>query len=186
MPVIKGLLAQQASVWAIVAAILLIALGAAIVIAPAATSLLTVVVLAWFVIAGGLAHVFSALGSSSVWSALLKVLVGIAYFVTGIALGTHPLWGAATLTLVVTVTFAFEGFVAVATYLGEPAGDRSGWTLFNGIVTLILTWTIWSGWPGSSLWVLGTLVGANLLVAGVSRLQLALAARRFQRLIESA
>jgi uncharacterized membrane protein HdeD (DUF308 family) len=37
---------------------------------------------------------------------------------------------------------------------------------------------IWSHWPSSSVWAIGTLVGVNLLMTGISRLMLGFAARR--------
>jgi uncharacterized membrane protein HdeD (DUF308 family) len=54
---------------------------------------------------------------------------------------------------------------------------RSGWFLFDGVVTLILAVMIWRTWPSSSAWVIGTLVGISMLFSGVSRLALSLAAR---------
>jgi len=37
---------------------------------------------------------------------------------------------------------------------------------------------IWFHWPSSSVWAIGTLVGVNLLMTGISRLMFGLAARK--------
>ena len=52
------------------------------------------------------------------------------------------------------------------------------WLLIDGIVTLILALMIWRSWPQSSIWVVGTLVGISMILSGVSRLMLSLAAKR--------
>jgi len=180
MNIIKGLIAREASGWSLAAAILLIVLGAAALVAPAVTSFAAVTVIAWLVIVGGIAHLLSAFGSDTFRSAVWQVLVGVVYFVAGVAIQSHPLWSLASLTLVIGAAFAVQGVLAIAAFLVAPSPDRSGWMLFNGIVTLVLSWVIWSGWPVTSLWVLGTLVGVNLLVTGISRLMLSLIARRIQ------
>lgn len=180
MTIIERLVAREASGWSIAWAILLIVLGAAAVAAPVVTSFAAVMVIAWFVIFGGFTHVLAAFGSTSVWSAMWTVLVGIAYLIAGVAIQTHPFWGLASLTLVISAAFAAQGVLAIAAYLIGPLPDRSVWTLFNGVVTLILSGMIWAGWPVSSMWVLGTLVGVNLMVTGASRLALSLTARRIQ------
>jgi len=50
--------------------------------------------------------------------------------------------------------------------------------LLNGIVALLLGGLIWVQWPSSSAWAIGTLVGVNLVVTGISRLMFGLAGRR--------
>jgi uncharacterized membrane protein HdeD (DUF308 family) len=54
----------------------------------------------------------------------------------------------------------------------------SGWLLLDGIITLILAIIIGWTWPGSTLWVIGTLVGISIFFSGVTRLMLSLTARR--------
>jgi uncharacterized membrane protein HdeD (DUF308 family) len=50
--------------------------------------------------------------------------------------------------------------------------------LASGIVSVILGVLIWAQWPVSGLWVIGLLVGIQLLFTGWSLVMLALAARR--------
>jgi len=53
--------------------------------------------------------------------------------------------------------------------------------LLNGIVALVLGLMIWLQWPSSSIWAIGTLVGVNLLLTGVTRLMVGLTGRRLTR-----
>jgi uncharacterized membrane protein HdeD (DUF308 family) len=48
----------------------------------------------------------------------------------------------------------------------------------DAIITLVLAIIIWRTWPANAGWVLGILVGFSMLLSGVSRLMLSLAARR--------
>jgi uncharacterized membrane protein HdeD (DUF308 family) len=49
----------------------------------------------------------------------------------------------------------------------------------NAIITLLVGGLIWFHWPSSSVWAIGTLVGVNLLMTGISRLMFGVAARKF-------
>jgi len=51
----------------------------------------------------------------------------------------------------------------------------------NGIVALALGLMIWLQWPSSSIWAIGTLVGVNLLLTGITRLMVGLTGRRLTR-----
>jgi uncharacterized membrane protein HdeD (DUF308 family) len=43
---------------------------------------------------------------------------------------------------------------------------------------LLLGCLIWFHWPSSTVWAIGTLVGVNLLMTGITRLMFGLAARK--------
>jgi len=45
--------------------------------------------------------------------------------------------------------------------------------IVNGILALIIAFIIWSGWPQTSYWVIGLLVGINLLFYGITRILIA-------------
>jgi uncharacterized membrane protein HdeD (DUF308 family) len=69
----------------------------------------------------------------------------------------------------------------IITYFRLRSEQASGWILFNGIVALILGALIWLHWPSSSVWAIGTLVGVNLLLTGITRLMVGLTGRRLIR-----
>jgi hypothetical protein len=52
-----------------------------------------------------------------------------------------------------------------------------GWMLVSGLADLALAAIIIMGWPTSVAWVLGLLVGINLLTSGWAVVMVALAAR---------
>ena len=42
------------------------------------------------------------------------------------------------------------------------------------LVALVLGFMIWASWPSDATWVVGTLVGINFLVSGISRLMISI------------
>ena len=43
-----------------------------------------------------------------------------------------------------------------------------GWVLFSGLVDVLLAFIILSGFPGTATWVIGLMVGINLVMMGVA------------------
>jgi uncharacterized membrane protein HdeD (DUF308 family) len=87
--------------------------------------------------------------------------------------------GVLSLTIVLTAFFIVEGvFQAAAALIYREAMPTSwGWMLLSGLADLVLAAIIIMGWPGSAVWVLGLLVGVNLLTSGFAVVMVALAAR---------
>jgi uncharacterized membrane protein HdeD (DUF308 family) len=75
------------------------------------------------------------------------------------------------------VIFAM-GVFDIITYFRLQRERPSGWMLVNGIAALVLGILIWVHWPSSSAWAIGTLVGVNLLLTGITRLIFGVAGRR--------
>jgi uncharacterized membrane protein HdeD (DUF308 family) len=94
---------------------------------------------------------------------------------------THPGVGVASLTLVLGIVFFAEGVADVILYFSVPKVDGSGWVLWDGIITLVLGVMIWTGWPSTSVWLIGTLVGISLIMTGTTRLMMALAFRKLAK-----
>jgi uncharacterized membrane protein HdeD (DUF308 family) len=80
---------------------------------------------------------------------------------------------------VLTAFFIVEGiFQAVAALIYRDGMPRSwGWMLVSGLADLALAAIIIMGLPGSVTWVLGLLVGINLLTSGWAVVMVALGAR---------
>jgi len=96
----------------------------------------------------------------------------------GIAILGNPFWGIATIALVLGVTLAVEGCLSVIAYLTTE--HQSSWMLVNGLITVVLATIIVSGWLSYSVWMIGTLVGINLVMAGVFELAASIERERNQ------
>jgi uncharacterized membrane protein HdeD (DUF308 family) len=132
----------------------------------------------WLLIFGGMAHLVAAFSGGGAGRVIWQVLIGIVYIAGGFYFLTHPLLGLGTLTLLLGVIILTEAVFEVIAYLRTRGEGGSGWLLVNALITLLLGGLIWFHWPSSSVWAIGTLVGVNLLMTGISRLMIGLAARK--------
>ena len=168
---------RKASGWSMLWGILMFICGILAISLPLASSIGIVILLAWLILFAGISHLIFAFHSHSVGGVLWQVLLALIYGAAGIYMLMNPLLGVLSLTLVLAVFLLFEGVLEFAFYLKMRRVRHSGWVLFDGIVTLILGILIWSHWPSSSVWVIGTLVGISLIFSGISRFMLSLAVR---------
>lgn len=106
----------------------------------------------------------------------MNLLVAALYLLGGFFMLEEPIRAAAVLTLVLAAAFIVGGMLRVIIAIAVQFHGWP-WVLLNGVIDLILGVMIWSGWPGTSLWVLGLFVGIDLLVHGWSCVILALAVR---------
>jgi len=178
-PVIKE--ARTFSGWLIVAAILFIVLGAFAIIEPAVAGLGVALLVGWLLIFGGISHFVSAFEGGGAKRVIFQVLAGVVFVIGGYYFITHPLLALGTLTLLLAAVILAAGVCEIVTYFRLRSEQASGWMLFNGIVALILGALIWLHWPSSSVWAIGTLVGVNLLLTGITRLMVGLTGRRLIR-----
>jgi uncharacterized membrane protein HdeD (DUF308 family) len=103
-----------------------------------------------------------------------KLLLGILYIATGIMLFVNPLTGILTLTLLLASFLLTEGIFELVLAFRLRGQPNWTWALGNAIITLLLGGIIWFEWPFNAPWLIGTLVGASVVVTGISRIMLSL------------
>lgn len=162
----------------------LILLGAIAIIAPVVATLTAGVLIGWLLLASGvfgLIAIFRA-GASSPgfwWNLLTDIL----YLLAGAALLWNPIAGALTLTIILAAYLLATGFTKIVLALGYRATIPGawGWMLISALIDIVLGLMIVFGLPGTSLWVLGLLIGINLLFTGVAVLVAAVSCRHLAR-----
>ena len=159
-------------------AIVMIVLGFLAVFLPLTTGLGVSILVGWIIVFGGFAYLAHAFAAQGAGAFLWRMLIGIVYIVGGGYLAFHPGLALESLTLVVAAIFFIEGVVEIVVFFQFRTLPGSGWILFDAIVTLLLAYLIWRPWPSSSTWAIGTLVGINLIVSGVTRLMYSVSARK--------
>ncbi len=157
--------------------IVMMALGVLAVALPGISTLAIEILVGWLFFAGGLFRTLTILRSRTVpgfgWSLAAALLA----CVLGLVLVMHPLQGVIAFTVVLAVLFVVEGIAAILVALEYRRHLRNwGWTMLNGVVSLVLAYLIWRGWPGSAAWAIGLLVGINMAFLGLSLFMTALAA----------
>jgi uncharacterized membrane protein HdeD (DUF308 family) len=113
------------------------------------------------------------------WSgAALHLLTAALYLLVGLFMLEDPVRAAAVLTLLLAASFIVGGLLRIIVSLGDrpPAWP---WVVLHGVIDLVLAGLILSGWPGSSLWAIGLLLGIDLLFHGWSWVILALSVRTY-------
>ena len=159
-------------------AVAMIVLGFLAVLLPFATGIGISILVGWVIVFSGFAYLAYAFSAHGAGTFLWRTLVGVAYVVGGAYLAFHPGLTLVSLTLVLAAIFLAEGVLELIVFFQFRALPGSGWLLFDGVAALFLAYLIWRPWPISSTWAIGTIVGANLIVSGFTRLMYSMAARK--------
>jgi uncharacterized membrane protein HdeD (DUF308 family) len=169
---------QRCSKSLLIVGIALIVLGTVAIIAPGFATLFVTTFLGWLFIVSAVAEFYLAFQVHGGWRIAGAVLTGLVSLVAGVWLLLNPLAGAAALTLLLAAYFVATGVVkAVAAFQLRPVGGWF-WTLLSAAASIILGLLVFSGWPGSALWILGLLVGIDLLFYGWALIALRSAVNR--------
>ena len=169
---------RRASGWLIAIGAVFIILGMLAIIEPGVAGLAVALLVGWLLIFGGILHLVGTFAGGGVGRVIWQLLLAIIYIVGGIYFLINPLLGLGTLTLFLASILLVEAVLETVAYFQRRSEAGSGWMLANGFITLVLGGLIWLHWPSSSVWAIGILVGVNLLMTGLSRLMLGVAARK--------
>jgi uncharacterized membrane protein HdeD (DUF308 family) len=94
------------------------------------------------------------------------LLLAILTLASGIILLVFPLAGLITLTMFLAAYFIAAGILKVIHALQRRGIPGWGWALVSGLISIALGVLIWSGFPGTALWVLGVIIGIDLIFYG--------------------
>jgi len=143
--------------------IILIA-GILALLSPLVSGLAVAMVVAVLLIFAGLTRVMHAFKGGGFWAGLFGVLAVI----VGLVMLGRPLLGLASLTMILVVYFLALGISEIIAAIQIRPAPGWGVLLFSGIVSAVLALLIWNQWPLSGVWVIGTLVGIQLVFSGMS------------------
>lgn len=127
----------------------------------------TVFVVGIMMLISGIAEVVNAFQFKSWGKFLIWLLLGALYIVAGLLTFENPLLAAAVLTLLLGMALVISGVMRIVLALSMREGMMWMSVLLSGIVTLLLGLIILAHWPVSSLFVLGMLLGIDLLIIGI-------------------
>jgi uncharacterized membrane protein HdeD (DUF308 family) len=126
---------------------------------------------------GGIATIVASVWAGKWSGTLVQMLVGILYLVVGFMITEEPIRAAATLTAFIAAFFIVAGAFRIIAALSVRF-PLWGWALLNGIVTFLLGVVIYRNFPQNIFWVIGLLVGIEMLFHGWTWIMLSLAIRR--------
>jgi uncharacterized membrane protein HdeD (DUF308 family) len=167
-------------IWLLLLGVLLVVCGTACIVFPAltmVTSFAAMVVLGICLMVAGVATVVGSFWAGK-WSGfMVSLLIGILYVVVGFMITNRPAESSVLFTLFLAAFFILAGLFRSVSALVVKY-PLWGWSLLNGLVTLLLGIIIYRHFPESGLWVIGLLVGIEMLLHGWCDIMLALAVRK--------
>jgi uncharacterized membrane protein HdeD (DUF308 family) len=166
--------------WLFLFGMLMTVCGAAAVVFPPLTVVLSisaVVVLGIALMVAGVATIITSLWTGKWSGTMVQLLIGVLYVVMGFMITEKPLASAGMLTLFIAAFCIVAGIFRTIAALSLRYAYW-GWSLLNGMITLLLGLIIYRQFPQSAVWVLGLLVGLELFFHGWTWIMLSLAIKR--------
>ena len=159
--------------WLIALGVLTIGLGVVTIAYPFFVTVVSTFAFGWVFIIAGIAQIVYAFQSKGAGQIFWKLMLGLLYLLAGIFVLTNPIAGSLSITLVIGATIFVQGIIqTVMAFQLRRSSPNWGWMLASGIAGIILGILIGSNIPATAPWLLGTLVGINLLFDGVWMLTL--------------
>jgi uncharacterized membrane protein HdeD (DUF308 family) len=166
MPVSAGAGAEQpAWVRILLGAIMLLA-GIVVLGDVVTATLFSVFFIGWAAIVVGAFELIHAFWTKGWGGFIWQIILGVLYIASGIILINQPVAGVLILTWLLGIFFIASG--AVRVFVSVSNWADSGWMLLiSGIFSILAGFVILSGWPMTGLWVIGFLLGIDLILHGI-------------------
>ena len=169
---------KRHSLWYLLQGGLMVLTGVVAFLFPIFSSVAVVLMLGWLLIISGIFQAISLIGATNVphfWLQLISVVLSV---VIGVLFLRNPGQGLLTLTMLLIVFFMVEGMAKVIFALTIRPFPNWGWVLASGVVGVFLAIYLWSSLPITAAWLLGILVGIQLISEGAALGYLAWQVRR--------
>ena len=157
---IEDNLFEKFSKYSKIAGIIFIILGIIGILEPVFMSLATVTFVSWLMLFAGLmAAYFTYISNKSDIAGWLKsfLLIAIALFMI-----FYPMSGVGTVGLLLAIYFFMDSFAGFSLALSMRPEKGWLWWLINAIFSMLIGVLFIVGWPFSSLYLIGLLVGFSL------------------------
>ncbi|PZV18803.1 MAG: hypothetical protein DCF20_01735 [Pseudanabaena sp.] len=159
--------------WMTVTAIGMILLGIIAIAFPFFATIASTVLFGCLFILAGISQIFYTIQSRGAGKVILKMTLGLLYLFAGVFVIVNPLQGAFAFTIVLGITIFLQGMIQVSLSLQMRwFSPNWGWMLVSGLMGIIFGIFVWSSSPLNDIWLIGTLIGINLLFDGIWMLTL--------------
>ena len=169
---------KRYSLWYLVQGGLMILAGVLALVYPAISSVAVVFFIGWLLIFSGIFQGISLIGARHVPHFWLQLISMALFIVVGALFLRNPGESLLTLTLLLIVFFLIEGISKVIFALTIRPFPNWGWVLLSGIVGIVLAFYLWASIPVSAAWLLGVLLGIELICEGAAISHLAWQVRK--------
>lgn len=152
----------------LVQAVLMVIGGIVAILFPVFASATFVWFLGWILIASGIVQglsIFSARQHPSFWLTLIPAVLAI---VVGFLLLRNVAEGMLVISILLIVFFMVEGISKIVFALTIRPLKGWFWVLASGILAVILSVILWGSMPVTAAWLIGLLLGINLITEGMA------------------
>jgi uncharacterized membrane protein HdeD (DUF308 family) len=159
---------KRHSLWYLVQGALMVLGGIIALFYPILSSFAVVLFLGWVLIISGIVQGISLIGAQNVphfWLQLVSVVLSV---IVGVLFLRHPGEGLVTLTLLLIVFFMIEGISKLIFALTIRPFPNWGWVMASGIIGILLSFYLWTSLPITAIWLLGVLLGIQLICEGAA------------------
>ena len=154
--------------WFVVLGIVAMLAGFAALVVTATATIASVLTIGIFMAIVGFTEVALGFRARGWGQALYWEASGVIYVAAGIFAWLEPVQASAVLTLLLGAGLLATGVVRAVTGFRLHHSSMRGPLILSGAVTAILGLVIVSGWPGNSLFIIGMLLGIELLFSGAN------------------
>ena len=158
----------------------LLVLGALAIVFAGVASLASVIAFGLLLGIAGIVEIAHAFPGHRRGGSLLPLLSGLLSLAVGIVLFARPGIGVVASGLLISGWLLAMGLFRGVTSLMDRYA-RWGWDFVYGALSVILGIALLKQWPLSSIWLLGTLVGVEMVMRGFAVMGVSLAIRRADR-----
>jgi len=156
----------------------MIAAGLLALIFPAFASAGILVLLGWLLIVSGVVQVVSLLGATQVPYFWLQLVTLALEILVGYLLITRPEAGLVAVTYLMLVLFLVSGIARLVFALMIRPMDDWLWVLLSGCVAILCAGILFANLPEAATWLVGVLLGIELIAIGGAQGLLAWRLRR--------
>ena len=164
--------------WFLGFGIVSVMLGVAAIIFPFVAALAIEQIIGWILVISGLVGVAHGFQGKHLRTQSLSVISSIFALGIGVMLVVFPGVGILSLAVLVALFFIASGISRIAMAWRLRPLDRWLWLMLSGLLSLLFALLLLALGPGPATWVIGILLGFDLLASGIILILLALTARK--------
>ena len=158
--------AKKPTGWMIFLGILVIVAGFLAIFSPFIAGISITIFIGALLIVVGVAQLIHAFSLKFKQGLIATILLGLLSIAAGIFIMAEPLEALLGLTIVLGIFFIADGIGWIVMAFNHKPEKGWGWTLFSGIISILLGILILAQWPLSGVWAIGVLFGVRMLTAG--------------------
>ena len=159
---------RKHSLWYMIEGALLVIAGILAIMYPFFSSVAVIVMLGWLLILSGVAQGISLIGAKQAPHFWLQVISVILSVLIGFLFLRDPAQSLLTVTLLLLVFFLMEGVSKIIFALTIRPLPNWGWVLASGVLSVALAGILWGDLPVTAIWLIGLMLGIQLIGTGAA------------------